>query len=81
MIDADKVKAFWDGRVDAYRKVALKMVANLEQDENNLHLKINDETQKVFDWLPPVDGLEVLDWAPGWGSGVFASLSAMRVAS
>jgi len=81
MIDADKVKAFWERRADAYQRVALESVANLEQNENNLHLKINDETRKVFDWLPPVDGLDILDLGAGVGqwSFRFAERNARRV--
>lgn len=48
-------------------------MANLEQNENNLHLKINDETRKVFDWLPPVDGLDILDLGAGVGQWSFRS--------
>lgn len=81
MIDPDKVKRFWQGRAAVAGKVAFESVANLEQDERNLQLKIDDETAKVFDWLPDVAGMSVLDLGAGVGqwSFRFAERGARRV--
>lgn len=81
MIDQDKVKRFWEGRAAALHTVAFESVANLEQDSANLELKINDETAKVFDWLPDMAGLTVLDLGAGVGqwSFRFAERGAERV--
>ena len=81
MIDQDKVKRFWEGRAAALHTVAFESVANLEQDSANLELKINDETAKVFDWLPDMAGLTVLDLGGGVGqwSFRFAERGAERV--
>ncbi len=81
MIDPDKVRRFWEGRADSYDKIALESMANLEQDADNLRLKIDDETAKVFDWLPDLDGLSVLDLGAGVGqwSVRFAQRGARRV--
>jgi 2-polyprenyl-3-methyl-5-hydroxy-6-metoxy-1,4-benzoquinol methylase len=56
-------------------------VANLEQDTDNLKLKIDDETAKVFSWLPQIDGLSILDLGAGVGqwSFRFAERGAQRV--
>jgi len=81
MIDEEKVKHFWESRAASYEKVALESVANLEQDPNNLELKINDEVAKVFAWLPDIEGLSVLDLGAGVGqwSFRFAERDASRV--
>jgi len=71
MIDQDKVKRFWDGRATMLHKVAFESVANLEQDSDNLKLKIDDETAKVFDWLPDLHGLSILDLGAGVGQWSF----------
>ena len=44
MINPQKVKKFWESRAELYSVVALESVANLEQDPENLQLKIDDET-------------------------------------
>ncbi len=71
MIDPEKVRRFWQGRAAVVGKVAFESVANLEQDQNNLQLKIDDETAKVFDWLPDVTGMSVLDLGAGVGQWSF----------
>lgn len=71
MIDPDKVKKFWDGRAAALGVVAFESVANLEQDRDNLKLKIDDETSKVFAWLPSPEGRSVLDLGAGVGQWTF----------
>ncbi|WP_312933227.1 class I SAM-dependent methyltransferase [Stutzerimonas nitrititolerans] len=81
MIDPEKVRRFWQGRAAVAGKVAFESVANLEQDQSNLQLKIDDETAKVFDWLPAVAGMSVLDLGAGVGqwSFRFAERGATRV--
>src|SRR5690606_38320693 len=72
---------FWESRAETYRKVAFESIANLEQTEDNLKRKIDDETRKVFDWLPDLSGLSVLDLGAGVGqwSFRFAERGARRV--
>ena len=49
MIDKDKVKAFWDARARMFGSVDFNSIANLEQDPENLALKVRLESEKVFD--------------------------------
>lgn len=81
MIDADKVKRFWEGRAATYEKVAFESVANLEQDAENLKRKIDEETAKVFSWLPDLTDASILDLGAGVGqwSFRFADRGASRV--
>lgn len=81
MIDAEKVRNFWEGRAATYQKVAFESIANLEQNAENLRLKIDDETRKVFSWLPSLSQLSVLDLGAGVGqwSFRFADRGASRV--
>ena len=48
MIDQDKVKAFWDARARTYGALDFNSIANLEQDPENLALKVKLESEKVF---------------------------------
>jgi ubiquinone/menaquinone biosynthesis C-methylase UbiE len=81
MIDPEKVRQFWEGRAAVLGKVAFESVGNLEQDEANLKLKIDDETRKVFEWLPDVRDRSVLDLGAGVGQWAFrfAERGARRV--
>lgn len=81
MLDPVKVHSFWEGRAAALGRVAFESIANLEQDPENLRLKIEDETAKVFDWLPPLSKLRVLDLGAGVGQWAFrfAQRGAARV--
>lgn len=81
MIDAGKVKRFWEGRAGLYNQIALESVANLEQDEQHLRLKIDEESKKVFAWLPDLTGLSILDLGAGVGQWTFrfAARGASRV--
>jgi len=81
MIDPEKVKRFWEGRAATLGKVAFESVGNLEQDKDNLRLKIDDETAKVFAWLPEIEGLSILDLGAGVGQWTFrfAERGARRV--
>lgn len=71
MIDQDKVKSFWDARAKTYENLAFESIANLEQDADNLQLKIQLETQKAGEYLGDVAGLSVLDLGAGVGQWAF----------
>lgn len=71
MIDQDKVKAFWDARAKAYENQAFESIANLEQDAENLQLKVQLETQKVSEFLDSVNDRTVLDLGAGVGQWAF----------
>ncbi len=81
MIDAEKVKRFWEERASRYGKLEWESLANLEQDAEKLQLKIRDETAKVFSWLPNLEGTSILDLGAGVGqwSLRFAERGARRV--
>lgn len=71
MLDPVKVRSFWEGRAATLGRVAFESIANLEQDPDKLRLKIDDETHKVFSWLPSLQGLRVLDLGAGVGQWSF----------
>jgi SAM-dependent methyltransferase len=81
MLDPVKVQRFWESRAEAEGRVAFESIANLEQDTTNLQRKICDETEKVFGWLPPLEGLRVLDLGAGVGQWTFrfAERGAARI--
>lgn len=70
-IDQEKVKRFWDERANSYNNVAFESVVNLELDPDNLALKIQLETEKVFDYIPDVGGQSILDLGAGVGQWAF----------
>lgn len=80
-LDRDKIRRFWDGRARHYQDMAFESIANLEQDGDNLKLKITHETDKVFGWLGSVAGKSVLDLGAGVGQWAFrfAERGASRV--
>ena len=71
MIDKEKVKAFWDARAKTLGAVAFDSIANLEQDPDDLAVKVRLESEKVFAYLPQVAGKTVLDLGAGVGQWVF----------
>lgn len=71
MIDRKKVKAFWDARASAYGSLDFDSIANLEQDEDNLALKVALETGKVASYLGSVAGKTILDLGAGVGQWTF----------
>jgi len=71
MLDPLKVKDFWEKRVEASKLVAFESIANLEEDPENLKLKIKDETDKVFSWLPDIKGKRIVDLGAGVGQWSF----------
>ena len=70
-IDQDSVKRFWDERAARYVELPIESLANLEQDADNLALKIRLETNKVFEYLPNLTGKAVLDLGAGAGQWAF----------
>ena len=81
MIDAKKIKNFWDSRADVFGKVAFESIANLEQDPNNLEVKIRLETNKVLAWLPDLQHKTILDLGAGVGQWAlrFSLLGASNI--
>lgn len=71
MLDKDKVKAFWDARAQTYGSLDFDSIANLEQDPENLALKVQLETEKVFAYLGSLAGRTVLDLGAGVGQWAF----------
>jgi SAM-dependent methyltransferase len=71
MIDKAKVKAFWDARAQTYGRLDFASIANLEQDPENLALKIRLESEKVFDCTGSLAGKSVLDLGAGVGQWAF----------
>lgn len=71
MLDKDKVKAFWDARARTYGSLDFNSIANLEQDPENLALKVRLESAKVFAYLGTVAGRTVLDLGAGVGQWAF----------
>jgi len=71
MLDAKKVKDFWDRRPDNYNKLSFESLANLENDPKFLDIKIRTEMEKVFAWLPDLTGKTVLDLGAGVGQWAF----------
>jgi ubiquinone/menaquinone biosynthesis C-methylase UbiE len=71
MIDKEKVKAFWDARAATYGALDFNSIANLEQDPENLALKIRLESEKVFEYLGSVEGKRILDLGAGVGQWAF----------
>ncbi len=71
MIDQDKVKAFWDARARTFGSLDFDSIANLEQDPENLALKVRLESEKVFAYLGPIAGKSILDLGAGVGQWAF----------
>ncbi len=71
MLDPVKIKKFWENRAQALESVTFEGVANLEEDPENVKLKIKDETKKVFDWLPEIKGKRIVDLGAGVGQWTF----------
>jgi ubiquinone/menaquinone biosynthesis C-methylase UbiE len=71
MIDQDKVKAFWDARARTFGSLDFNSIANLEQDPENLALKVRLESEKVFAYLGSIAGKTILDLGAGVGQWAF----------
>ena len=70
-MDKERIKEFWDNRAKKYKTLPFESIANLEEDPENLQLKISLETKKVFDWLGDVKDLRILDLGAGVGQWSF----------
>lgn len=71
MLDRNRVKKFWDDRAKKYDSLAFESVANLEEDSDNLKLKIQLETTKVFKWMGNIADKTILDIGAGVGQWSF----------
>ncbi|HXE71365.1 MAG TPA: class I SAM-dependent methyltransferase [Candidatus Nitrosotenuis sp.] len=71
MIDPEKVKGFWRARARSGKDLPFESIGNLEQDPDNLKLKVQLETAKVFSWLPALEGRSILDLGAGVGQWSF----------
>ncbi len=71
MPEREKIKRFWDSRAKLYKEMPFDSIGNLEQDADNLQLKIAHETEKVFGWLGSVEGKTILDLGAGVGQWAF----------
>lgn len=76
MIDQDKVKKFWDARARTYGSLDFNSIANLEQDPENLALKVKLESEKVFAYLGSLNGKTILDLGAGVGQWAFRFVDA-----
>ncbi|SHL35643.1 Methyltransferase domain-containing protein [Roseovarius litoreus] len=71
MIDAEKVKAFWENRAAKMGEVAFESIVNLEEDQEALAEKIRVEKENVFKTLGDVTGKSILDLGAGIGQWAF----------
>lgn len=71
MIDADKVKEFWEKRGEKLGSVAFESIVNLEEDPDALAEKIRVETKNVFDYLGDITGKSMVDLGAGIGQWSF----------
>ena len=71
MIDANKVKAFWENRAKKMGELAFESIVNLEQDKHALAEKIRVETKNVFDLLGDVTDKTIVDLGAGIGQWAF----------
>lgn len=70
-IDQDAVKKFWDARAKTCNDLPFESIVSLEQDSENLRLKIELETAKMREYLPNVAGSRILDLGAGVGQWSF----------
>lgn len=71
MIDAEKVKAFWENRADRMGEVAFESIVSLEENEEALAEKIRVETANVFGLLGDCSGKRIVDLGAGIGQWAF----------
>lgn len=71
MLNESKVKKFWDNRSALYNKLPFESIVNMEHDPELLKIKVQDETTKVFSWLPSLKGKSILDLGAGVGQWTF----------
>lgn len=78
MIDADKVKRFWDARGQKLGEVAFESIANLEEDAALLALKVKLEQERVLPLLPLSPQASLLDLGAGVGQWSFRFAALVR---
>lgn len=78
MIDAEKVKSFWQTRGDKYNKLPYESIANLEEKKELLQLKIELEQQCIMPLLALTADMEVLDLGAGVGQWSFRFAPLVR---
>jgi cyclopropane fatty-acyl-phospholipid synthase-like methyltransferase len=71
MIDANKVKYFWEMRGEQFSKIPFESIANLEENPELLALKVKIETEQVLPRLQLHDRLTILDLGAGVGQWAF----------
>lgn len=76
VLDKVTIKSFWDRRASTYRNLPFDSIANLEQDPENLKLKVKLETEKVAEYLGELSGKRILDLGAGVGQWSFRFIDA-----
>lgn len=71
MIDAEKVKKFWEDRAEKLGSVAFESIVNLEENADALAEKINVETENVLSFLGDISGKSIVDLGAGVGQWSF----------
>lgn len=71
MIDPNKVKSFWEGRSEKWGKLPFESIANLEEKEELLAMKLALEQEKIMPLLPLKSHMTVLDLGAGVGQWTF----------
>tara|TARA_B100000963_G_scaffold360153_1_gene389961 strand:- start:1779 stop:2486 length:708 start_codon:yes stop_codon:yes gene_type:complete len=69
-MDEKKIKQFWESRGQKLHNIAFESLANLEEDPENLEIKMRDEQAKVFSWFDPYNKT-ILDLGAGVGQWAF----------
>lgn len=78
MIDANKIKRFWDERGRRYGDRPSEDQANLEPDPNLLDLKVRLEKEAILPRLPLAGNADVLDLGAGYGQWAFRFAPLVR---
>lgn len=71
MINAEKIKNFWDNRGKKFASRPSENMANLEEDPTLLALKIRLEQEVVMPRIKLHDDMNVLDLGAGYGQWAF----------
>lgn len=71
MIDAEKVKSFWQTRSEKWGKMPFESIANLEEKAELLELKLALEQEKIMPLLPLTPETHILDLGAGVGQWTF----------
>ena len=71
MIDAEKVKSFWQTRSEKLGKLPFESIANLEEKVELLELKLKLEQERIMPLLPLMPDKTILDMGAGVGQWTF----------